>query len=90
MYGPGIIRKLDDLGRVVIPKEIRRRHEISEGDFVTIIDSGSHVIVKKYRNGCVFCGSEEDISEYKNLYVCRKCRKSLSKGVYEEKNKFED
>ena len=90
MHGPGIIRKLDDLGRVVIPKEIRRRHEISEGDFVTIIDSGSHVIVKKYRNGCVFCGSEEDISEYKNLYVCRKCRRSLSKGVYEEKNKFED
>lgn len=89
MTGPGIIRKLDDLGRIVIPKEIRKRHEISEGDFVTIIDGGSHVIVKKYRNGCVFCGSEQDISEYKNLYVCRKCRKSLTKGLHEEKYKSE-
>ena len=77
MFGPGIIRKLDDLGRIVIPKEIRKRHEIN--DFVTIIDAGSHVIVKKYRNGCIFCGGEQDISEYKNLYVCRMCRKSLNK-----------
>ena len=90
MTGPGIIRKLDDLGRIVIPKEIRKRHEISEGDFVTIIDGGSHVIVKKYRNGCIFCGSEEDISEYNNLYVCRKCRRSLTKGMYEEKYRSEE
>ena len=41
MYGPGIIRRLDNLGRIVIPKEIRKRHEISEGDFVTICDAGS-------------------------------------------------
>lgn len=82
--GPGIIRKLDDLGRIVIPKEIRRRHEIKDKDFVTIIDAGSHVIIKKYRNGCVFCGGEEDISEYKNLYVCRKCKRSLTRGIYEE------
>ena len=74
MFGPGIIRKLDDLGRIVIPKEIRKRHEINDKDFVTIIDAGSHVIVKKYRNG-----GEQDISEYKNLYVCRMCRKSLNK-----------
>lgn len=46
MFGPGIIRKLDDLGRIVIPKEIRKRHEINDKDFVTIIDAGSHVIVK--------------------------------------------
>ncbi len=84
MYGPGIIRKLDYLVRIVIPKEIRKRHEISEGDFVSIIDEGSHVIVKKYRSSCVFCGGDEDLSEYKNLYVCRKCRRSLAREMYEE------
>lgn len=83
MFGPGIIRKLDDLGRIVIPKEIRKRHEINDKDFVTIIDAGSHVIVKKYRNGCIFCGGEQDISEYKNLYVCRMCRKSLNRWYFE-------
>ena len=88
MNGPGILRKLDDLGRVVIPKEIRKRHEICEGDFVTIADGGSHVIIKKYRTGCIFCGSEEDITEYKNLYVCRKCRKSLNKGLVQEENEL--
>ena len=79
MHGPGIIRKLDDLGRVVIPKEIRKRHEISERDFVTIIDGGSHIIVKKYRNGCIFCGSEYELIEYKDTCVCKKCRESLNK-----------
>ena len=79
MYGPGIVRRLDNLGRIVIPKEIRKRHDITDKDFVAIVDAGSHIIVKKYRHGCIFCGSEEDISEYKNLYVCRKCRKALNK-----------
>lgn len=79
MNDTGIIRKLDDLGRVVIPKEIRKKHNIKDRDFVTIIDGGSYVIIKKYRNGCVFCGGKEDITEYKNLYVCIKCRKLLNK-----------
>ena len=84
MKATGVVRRIDDLGRVVIPKEIRKRHEISEGDFVSIIDEGSHVIVKKYRSSCVFCGGDEDLSEYKNLYVCRKCRRSLAREMYEE------
>lgn len=81
VYNPGIIRKLDNLGRIVIPKEIRKRHEIDDGDFVTICDGASHIIIKKYRSGCIFCGSEEDITEYRKLYVCRSCRMTLNKGL---------
>lgn len=79
MNAEGIIRNLDSLGRIVIPKEIRKRHEINEGDPVTIIDGISHVIIKKYRNGCIFCGSDENLNEYKDICVCKKCRISLNK-----------
>ena len=79
MQQNGIVRNLDALGRVVIPKEIRKKHDIHEGDPVIISDVINHVIIRKYRAGCVFCGSEEDVIEYKGIYVCKKCRKDLNK-----------
>lgn len=79
MSSNGIIRKLDRLGRVVIPKEIRKSLDIKEGEAVTIIDESNHVIIKKYYDGCIFCGSQEDLIEYKNMHVCKKCRESLNR-----------
>lgn len=79
MQPNGIVRNLDPLGRIVIPKEIRKKHDIHEGDPVIISDEISHIVIKKYRSGCIFCGSEEDLIEYKHMCVCRKCRKSLNK-----------
>ena len=88
MITNGIIRRLDNVGRLVIPKEIRKKHDIYEGDLVTIIDGISYVIIKKYRNGCIFCGSEEDIIEYKGICVCKNCRKSLNKELIQDKNEL--
>ena len=78
MDAEGIIRYLDNLGRLVIPKEIRKKHNIHEGDPVSIIDGVSHVIIKKYRTGCIFCGNDEGIIEYKDICVCENCRRSLN------------
>lgn len=77
-YG-GIIRNLDCLGRVVIPKEIRKKLDIKEGEPVAITDHGSVIIIRKYRKGCIFCGCEEELIEYKGMCVCKKCRDLLNK-----------
>lgn len=75
----GIIRNLDCLGRVVIPKEIRKKLDINEGEAVTIMDGDNAVIIKKYRRGCIFCGGEDELIEYKDMCVCSKCRKYLNR-----------
>ena len=75
----GIVRKIDPLGRIVIPKEIRRLLDIDIGDQMSISAVNSEVVIKKYTKSCVFCGSEEELIEYRNMCVCKKCRESLNK-----------
>lgn len=81
MQPDGIVRNLDCLGRVVIPKELRRKLEINEGDAVAIVDEGNKIIIRKCRRGCVFCGSQEGLIEYRDMCVCSRCRKSLNNKV---------
>jgi transcriptional pleiotropic regulator of transition state genes len=77
MKATGIVRNLDNLGRVVIPKEMRNLMSIKEGDPVEIIKVNNEVVVRKYNKGCIFCGSSQDISEFKEIIVCNECRKAL-------------
>lgn len=78
MKSTGIIRRMDELGRVVIPIEIRNKFDIVEKDPIEIYVDGSSIILKKYEPNCIFCGSTKDLVEYKNKLVCRKCSESLS------------
>lgn len=74
MKSTGIIRRVDDLGRVVIPKEIRRKIGAAEGDPMEIFVKGNQVILEKYEVGCVFCGDHgSGVIEFKDKYVCRDC-----------------
>ena len=77
MKASGIVRNLDNLGRVVIPKEMRNLMAIKEGDPVEIIKVNNEVVVRKYSKGCIFCGSIQEISEFKEIIVCNECRKVL-------------
>lgn len=80
MKSTGIIRRLDDLGRVVIPKEIRRRIGAAEGDPMEIFIKGNQVILEKYEVGCVFCdGHEDGVIEFKDKYVCKHCLNQINK-----------
>ena len=63
MKSTGIIRKVDELGRIVIPKEIRDKNEIDVGDPIEIFVEGSSIILKKYKPNCVLCGSRKDLKE---------------------------
>ncbi len=74
----GIIRKVDELGRVVLPVEMRRTLGIEERDPLEISLDGETVILRKVQNVCVFCGGEKDLLEYNGKCICCDCRKEIN------------
>ena len=78
MKATGIVRKLDQLGRIVLPKELRDEFEIHRDTPVEIFTEGRDIILRKYQPGCVFCGSVKDVIRYKDQNVCEMCVKALS------------
>ena len=77
MKASGIVRKVDPLGRIVIPKEIRKVMSINEGDPLEIVKDNNGILLKKYNKGCIFCGSDKNIIEFKGMLVCEECKKAL-------------
>ena len=78
MKSIGIVRKLDELGRVVIPIELRRTFNIAEKDSLEIFVDGDQIILRKYEPACVFCGSANDITHFKGKNVCQDCIDSMA------------
>ncbi|MBE6964039.1 MAG: AbrB/MazE/SpoVT family DNA-binding domain-containing protein [Ruminococcaceae bacterium] len=77
MKSTGIVRRVDELGRIVLPIEMRRTLDIGEKDALEIYVEGSSVILKKYKPSCIFCDAAKDISEFKGKNICPKCLKEL-------------
>ncbi|MCQ2447749.1 MAG: AbrB/MazE/SpoVT family DNA-binding domain-containing protein [Oscillibacter sp.] len=77
MKSTGIVRKVDELGRIVLPIEMRRTLDIAEKDALEIYVEGSSVILKKYKPSCVFCDSARDVTLFKGKNVCPRCLKEL-------------
>ena len=77
MKSTGIVRRVDELGRIVLPIELRRTLDIAERDTLEIFVEGSAVILKKYRPTCIFCDSARDIAIFKGKNICPKCLKEL-------------
>lgn len=78
MKSTGIIRRVDELGRVVIPIEIRNQFNIVEKDPIEIYVDNSSIVLTKYEPNCVFCGSAENLVDYKNKLVCEECSRKLN------------
>ena len=77
MKAIGIVRKTDPLGRLSLPAEIRRTYNIGPGSEIEISTLGDSIILKKYENTCVFCGSTDSLKIFKDKSVCAKCVKEL-------------
>ncbi len=77
MKSTGIIRRVDELGRVVIPIEIRNQFDIVEKDPIEIYVEGSSIILKKFEPNCIFCGSTKDLSSYNDKLICKDCAKKI-------------
>lgn len=73
MKSTGIVRKLDELGRVVIPVELRRTLSIEEKDGLEIFVDGDRIVLRKYQPTCIFCGNADEITSFKGKNVCQKC-----------------
>ena len=77
MKSTGIVRKVDELGRIVLPIEMRRTLDIGEKDALEIYVEGSSVILKKYKPSCVFCDATKDNAVSAEFNICPKCLKEL-------------
>ena len=81
MKATGIIRNVDELGRIVIPKEMRKKMDISSNDPVEIFVEGDRIILTKYYSACTFCGSSIDISEFKGKRLCAECLRQIKEAL---------
>lgn len=77
MKATGIVRKVDELGRIVLPIELRRNLNIEEKDSLEIFLDGENIVLKKYELSCVFCGNTENVRLYKDKNICEGCIKEL-------------
>ncbi len=78
MKSTGIVRKVDELGRVVIPIELRRTLGIEVKDALEIYVDAERIVLKKYEPACLFCGNADNVKHFNNRLVCRECIGSLS------------
>ena len=76
MKATGIVRQLDKLGRIVLPKELRKVFEVENEDSLEIYVEDDKIILKKYAPTCVFCNSK-DVVEYKGKHICKECFKEI-------------
>ncbi len=78
MKSTGIVRKVDELGRIVLPIELRRTLNIAEKDALEIYVDGESILLKKYEPACIFCGNAKDVQVYKGKNICAECIRDLS------------
>lgn len=78
MKATGIVRKVDELGRIVLPIELRRTLDIEIKDPIEIYIEGDYILLKKYQPACCLCGSMTDIKYFKDKKVCQKCIDEMS------------
>ena len=78
----GIVRKVDELGRIVLPIELRRTLGIEIKDSLEFHIEGNKIVLKKHENSCLFCGCEDSLVKYIGKTVCEHCVKKLSNGEY--------
>ena len=79
MKSTGIVRRVDQLGRIVLPRELRRTLDIETEDPLEIYVNGAQIILQKYEPACIFCGEAKDIVSYKGKNVCRECAREVRK-----------
>lgn len=78
MKSIGIVRKLDNLGRIVLPIELRKTLHYADNEALEIFTEGDSIVLRKYETSCIFCGNSKNITSFKNKCVCQKCIEKLS------------
>ncbi len=79
MKSTGIVRKVDELGRIVLPIELRRTLDIAEKDAIEIYVDGDAIILRKYEPTCIFCGDSRGVESFKGKNICAGCLRELKR-----------
>ncbi len=77
MRPAGLLCKIDKLGRIVIPKPLRREYDIDTGDTIEFFTESDGIVLKKYAMRCVFCGNRDDLIEFQGKPICADCLDKL-------------
>ena len=77
MEATGIVRKIDDFGRIVFPVALLRKLNIKEKDPLEIFLDDKHIYLKRYEPGCIFCSEANEGKEFKGKHICSECLKEL-------------
>ena len=77
MKATGIVRKVDVLGRIVLPIELRKNLDIEKEDPIEIFVDGDYILLKKYEPACIFCGNAKDVKRIRDKNVCTECLKEI-------------
>ena len=81
MKSTGVVRKVDELGRIVLPIEIRKVLDIKQKDALEIFTDNDRIVLQKYEPACIFCGNTDDIFYYNCKRICAECIKTLKEQV---------
>lgn len=79
MKSTGIVRPVDQLGRLVLPMELRRTMDIKEDDRMGIFVDGDTIVLRKYEPACIFCGQAKETGDFKGKLICTDCMVQLRK-----------
>ncbi len=79
MKSTGIVRKVDELGRIVLPIELRRTLDIMERDALEIYVDGEAIVLRKYEPSCIFCGDARNVVSFRGKNICPNCIRELKK-----------
>lgn len=77
MKSTGIVRKVDELGRIVLPIELRRTLDIEEHDSLEIYVEGAAIVLKKHHSSCIFCGETKNVTTYRGKNICPSCLRQI-------------
>ena len=79
MKSTGIVRQIDPLGRIVLPRDLRKSLNLNDHDSVEFFLEGNTIVIKKYQPTCIFCGNAKDVFVFKGKNVCPACMEELKK-----------
>lgn len=77
MKSTGVVRKIDELGRIVLPISIRQNMDINEKDALEIFTEGDKIILQKYQPSCIFCTNADNVVYYNGKRICTECLEKI-------------
>jgi transcriptional pleiotropic regulator of transition state genes len=84
MRATGIVRKIDGLGRIVLPKEMRKVRGMEVDDPIKFFSEGEYIVIRKYLVNCIYCGQTADVEYYKGKPICKSCAMDFIKHHQKE------